>query len=267
MKVKKILLVVTALLMFSSVLSAQKSVTKAVERYLIANGQLEPMSANLRPSFVKLPEMMQMKLPKGYTAESMADKYIKERFAQDFAAIISPYIMEKNVTVTEIEELSDMLESSEGRLATEHSQKMASDENMADMMAIIVKDVVSIMTKGTYVKTLVKASDERRLLFKSYYQSSGIDKMFPPLIKAQLKGKAPDTVIEKVEKYLQDNMPNLVLNASEGIMTDDDLRFYKKICDKPQYMKMIDGVTEAISNPEQLGVGMVTRYIVWIDSL
>ena len=91
--------------------------------------------------------------------------------------------------------------------------------------------------------------------------------MIAPLLKAQLAGKVSDDILNKVENYMSESLPILMLNASEGVMTDDDLRFYKKLCDKPQYAKMIDGITKAISNPQQFGMAILTNYSVWVQSL
>lgn len=246
--------------------TAQTSVTKSVERYMVANGQIASQSATLKQTLVAIPRMMNMDIPSGYTAESLAEKYMKERFAEDFAATISPYIIQQNVTAAEIDEITEMFNTPEGNMATAHAQKMTSQEGMADIMAIAQRDLISILTKGTYQKTEVKASAERRALFAAYYKSSGVDKMISPLLDAISQGKVSD-VVAKIKAYFQENMPNLVLNASEGILTDDDLRFYEKMCNKPQYTKMIDGVTNAISNPQEMGISIITKYNIWVTSL
>ncbi len=266
MKIKSILTAV-ALMLCSIAVSAQTSVTSAIERYILANGQAESMNSQMRQTLVQLPSMTQMSIPSGYTAETMADKYLKERLTKDMAFALSPYISEQDVTEDEINELSDMLETPEGKLATQHSQILSSEEYMLDMMAIIQKDILSIVTTGKYQKTEAKCSAERRTLFDAYYQLNGVDKMIAPLLKAQLAGKVSDDILNKVENYMSESLPILMLNASEGVMTDDDLRFYKKLCDKPQYAKMIDGITKAISNPQQFGMAILTNYSVWVQSL
>lgn len=247
--------------------TAQTSVTKSVERYITANGQIASQKATLKQTLVAIPRMMNMDIPSGYTAESLAEKYMKERFAEDFAATISPYIIQQNVTAAEIDEITEMFNTPEGKMATAHAQKMTSQEGMADVMAIAQRDLISILTKDTYQKTEVKASAERRALFAAYYKSSGIEKMISPLLNAISQGKVPDSIMAKFNAYFQENMLNLVLNASEGILTDDDLRFYEKMCNKPQYTKMIDGVTNAISNPQEMGISIITKYNIWVTSL
>lgn len=263
----KTMIIAAVLMMCSAVVSAQTSVTKAVERYMVANGQVESMATTMKQTLVAIPGMISMNIPSGYTAESLAVKYIKEQFTEDFAATVSPYIIQQNVTAAEIDELTEMLNTTEGKTATAHAEKMQSPEGMADLLAIVQKDVVSILTNGTYQKTEVKASAERRALFAAYYKSSGIEKMMSPLLGAIAQGKLPDDVMAKINVYFQENMPSLMLNASEGVLTDDDLRFYQRMCNKPQYSKMIDGVSNAISNPQELGMSIITKYSTWASSL
>lgn len=260
------LIFMLAMLMFSEVLLAQNTVVKAVERYVIVNGQVASMKATVTPSLVKVSALIQKELPKGYTAESLVDKYLETQFVQDFASIISPYVMEKNVTAVEINELSDMLNSPEGKIATAHSVKFSSDETLADVMAILQKDVLAIATGNSYKKTNAKASAERSSLFMNFYKLSGTEKMISPIINALSHGNIPANLLEKMKAYFEDNLPVLMLNASEGVLTDDDLRFYQKLYEKPQYTKMIDGITEAISNSQQLGIQILTHYNSWIDN-
>lgn len=266
MKTMKLFLA-AALLVCSQALSAQTTVTQATERYLVANGQIGSMSNSMKPLLVNLTGLMQITVPDGYTTESLVEKYIGERFIHDISASVAPYIIDQNVTAEEINVLSDMLETSEGKTATINSQRLNSDENLADMMAIVERDITTLMSGGKPEKTPVRASAGRKSLFMAYYNSCGIDKMIPSLIKAQLAGKASDETIAKIESYFNENMSNLLLNASEGIMTDNDLRFYQRLCAKPQYVKMIDGTANAISDPMKLGMSIVTKYKTWAEGL
>lgn len=266
MKTMKFFLTAT-LMVCSLVLSAQTTVTKAVERYLVANGQSESMGASLKPLLAQIPSMIELTIPNGYTAGSLAQKYVDERLVGDLSSAISPFVIEQDVTAEDINVLSDMLESPEGKVATANSQRLNSEECLADMMAIVQKDMMTLVAGGTPDKTPTKASAARKALFMAYYNSCGIDKLIPNMLKAQLAGQASNEMMAKVESYFNENMPNLMLNASEGVMTDNDLRFYQKLCAKPQYTKMIDGIAKAIGNPQQLGLSIITKYNIWVKGL
>lgn len=257
------------LMVCSLAISAQKEMQKELKRYLIANGQISSMTTQMTTPLVKATELLQLQVPNGYTKESMVKKYVNERFITDFVSVISPMVAEQGVTAEQISVLADMLETPEGKTATLHSQKLSSDEGMKSMIEKIQPDIIAIVQGKTPQKhTANNVKPERKKLFTDYYKSCGIGSMLPAIIKAQMaNANLDETIQKKLETYLTDNMEVLLLMASEGVMTDTDLRFYNRLCAQPQYEKMINGMTSIMNNPQELGISILMKYKTWADNL
>jgi len=256
---------VAFLMMCGMAATAQTTLQKALLRYFEANGQGASMSEQMSPALVQATEAMQLKLASGYTTETFVKKYIDERFFPDLASVIAPSVEAEGLTVKDINALSEMLESEEGKTATINSAKMNSPEGLASMMEIVMKDAMSITKGETPEKVTTTATPARQKLFSAYFKSSGIGEMMPAIINAQF-AQVDDATKAKFKQYFNDNIETLLLNAAEGKITDDDLRFYSKLCSQPQYDKMIKGVTNAVTDPQKLGMGLIMKYATWAQN-
>lgn len=256
------------LLMWGMMAMAQTSMTAAVERYLIASNRVASMSEKMETTLVTLTPQLQLRVPSGYTAESMAQKYIESEFTKDVASLFSPYFVNDGVTIAEVNEVSEKFETPEGQLASKHEAKMGAQENLVDMMAIVQNGVLSIVQGKMPEKVKSTASAERKALFSAYYKNNNMDAFVSVAIAQMFAGKdVPQDMKIKMEKYFKENMETLMLNVSESILTDADLTFLGNLYAMPQYSKISESAIKVMNNPQEFGMGIIMKYKLWVDKL
>lgn len=259
------LLVLAVLFSIGNAAMAQTNYTSAILRYMRANGQMEQFG-EMEKAAVQIIALLRSEvktIPASTTNEQLAKKYAEEQFPTDIASIMSVKLRDE-VSVKEINQLSELLETPAGQLAVAHGNKMNEDENLADMMAQIGSDMADILQGKTPKPVKVTASAERKKLFHNYYQAS-IAQLIEPMIKMYFPEDDGSETYKNATKYMMENMEPLMLNASEGILTDDDLHFYNKLVQYPQFKKLANGVKDILSDPTNLGMQMVMKVSTWLQ--
>ena len=262
-------LLLSFMLMLSFFMLPAQSMTSALKTYLLSNGGMENIKNDqLRSALIMVTPNLENGIPDGYTAESLVDAYMNGQMLDDFASMLMPYIADEGVTVAQIEELNALLKTPEGATAVANSIKMNTPEALADMMAVMNRDIMKLITSEEVNVVKTSASPERQQLFKGYYSQCGINEMLPNVFRAALAGQSiPDEIVQRMNKYFELNLETLVLNASEGIVTDDDLRFWTKLVQYPQYAQIVKGVNNAMGEPENLGLTIVTQFLDWAKKM
>ena len=75
---------------------------------------------------------------------------------------------------------------------------------------------------------------------------------------------AQKEIIEKVKNYFNVNMPNLYLNESYGIMTEDDLKFGRQHYKSTAWKNEMKAMKEAMGNAQEMGMSVVMSYLKWL---
>ena len=241
-----------------------QSLSSALKSYVMLNGGVESFrNEQMRNGLTALTQN-NGSMPEGYTAESLVNAYMDDQIVDDYVSILVPYIIDEGVSASQITELNTFLKTPEAQVAVANSQKMSSDEVFADMIAVIQRDMLNIIISGEINEVKVSASKERQRLFHRYYNQSGIGRLIPPLIKANLGENVNEVIMQKVNYYFEQNMESLMLMAAEGIMTDEDLLVWTQLYEFPQYGKMIAGTTRAVGDPHQFVMALITKYFEWM---
>lgn len=250
----------------NGVMSGQ-SLSSALKSYVMLNGGVESFrNEQMRNGLTALTQN-NGSMPEGYTAESLVNAYMDDQIVDDYISILVPYIIDEGVSASQITELNTFLKTPEAQVAVANAQKMGSVEVLSDMIAVIQRDMIEIITSGKINEVKVNASEERQRLFHGYYNQSGIEGLIPPLIKANLGENVDEGIVQKINTYLEQNMEPLLLMAAEGILTDHDLQIWTQLTEFPQYGKIIAGSARAVSDPQQLGMALITKYLEWVKTL
>lgn len=266
----KSIFIAVALLCTTFSVRAQSTVTAALERYLVANGQMSQVAQNLAPNLEKIIPLMNIKVPAGYTEETLVEKYVSENMTRDIASAMAPTLMELNLSPAKLNVLSALLESEEGKLATQHALYMNSEEVMQDFMAFLYNGGVEIAQGKTPKDYVSKATPSRARLFSAYYDISGIDSYLEAFLHVLLSSQEqeiPADTQEKMILFLSKNMKPLMLDLSDGILSDRDLEFYAKVYSYPQYEQITQAIKNIMADAESFGMAIFSRFADWVETV
>lgn len=259
-----------ALMMCCISISAQSTYRAQLKEMMQLNGMIENLkSMNMNDKFATVVDLLKekgRKMPAGYTSKQLADKYFNSAFLDDAVIVFEPYFA-KSVSESDLRAVNAQLRSAEVRTAIKNGARLNSDEGMKKIIPDIEAGIKAIV-KGEPVPTVkTKASPQRAALFRSYYQASKMDQMISPLIDAFTAGNKDltDDVKTKMKNYFRNNMCTLLLNASEGILTNRDLQCSTKMFTTTQYKKVQDVAMTVLQNPTVLGTKLIERFVFWLD--
>lgn len=242
-----------------------QSLSSALKSYFELNGGIASFKNDqLREGLVEITKE-NVAVPSGDTPQSYVGRYMDEQLVDDYVSLLVPFMLDEGITTAQVEEINTFLQNPKAKTAVANATRMGSDEVLADMIAVIQRDMVTLLTDGTVNEVKKTASDERQRLFHGYYEQSGIEQLIPPLMKAQLGNQVSAEVMEKVNTYFERNMEPLLLMASDGVMSDEDLLVWTQLTEFPQYGKLINGATRAVSDPQQLGLNLIQKYMTWAE--
>lgn len=248
--------------------TAQTTYTDAMIRYL-ANSpvmDLDVMHDALVPITEKVIAGKQM--PEGVTAESIVERYMETQIKHDQAEIIAENIINKDdISVEEINAISDIMETPEWQTANAHLA--ATNVEGKAVVDVIEKATMDIILGKEPKKIEAKVAPER---------AQAIHRLLTTIPTAQLmtlyldreidsfKDMADEKVITKLKDYLHENWEALFCNISVDSLTDDDLKTIVKFSDLPAYSKMMDMVSDALKDPEKIGMVLVRKYAAWFEA-
>lgn len=261
-------LITTLLLALCSIgAAAQDSYTEALTRYFKANGSLESMRLEMTAQLTNYTQQSGLKVPAGYTAESIVQKYYDTDFINDYASIYKPYFS-AHVPLSELNTLCAELESPAGSTAIKHSAAFSNNANvyleMTNLGQIAAMDIFAGKKPADVTPT---ATPERRKLFEEFYVAIGYDKMIEATINGNLgslNNVNPD-LINELADYLKRNIKTKVCNMSEDFLTDDDLHFSIKLYQMPESAHANAAVMEPLSDPQTFGNRLLQSYSAWLD--
>lgn len=261
-------LITTLLLALCSLgAAAQDSYTEALTRYFKANGSSESMRLQMTALLTNYTQQSGLKVPAGYTAESIVQKYYDTDFINDYASIYKPYFA-AHVPLSELNTLCAELESPAGSTAIKHNIAFCIDPQgyleMSSLGQIAAMDIVAGKKPADVTPT---ATPERSKLFEEYYVATGQDKIIEAITTSMLRsmGDISPDLINEFSDFCKRNLKIKVCNMSEDFLTDEDLRFCIKLYQMPESAHANAVVMEALSDPQAFGNALVTAYTAWLD--
>lgn len=274
MKSRRILsAILTATMFLSGVVAfAQNSKKESIERYLIATGYVDNIQAlgTIPAAFEKVTDVLldQFKLTDVGPSSDIVDAYMRDGFLDDAVSLFVPHL--QGISMKELNAVSKMLESPKGKIANEHSQMLNDPKVTMSILSMVQDDVVAIARGEEPGRIESGASNKRKKLFKSYFETSSMADLFKAVFDASFTQggdqKLDPKVAARISQYFSDNMEEMYLVMSDDIMTDADFAFFDKLFNKTAYSKIIDGMKEVISDPEAMGMSLITNYATWFAS-
>lgn len=271
MKLKSIL---TALLFALCCMgaTAQTTYTDALTRYFSVNGGMESTKDQMKTALVMVTNMLagqgEQSLPKGYTAETLVDEYIEKQMLNDYVSAFVPLFAE-TMTIAQINKISDMYDSPEGRLAVAHNNLLlANVKFMADFNALCEQAGRDIAVGKKPRSVQPNASKERQRLFHQYYQESEMNAMLAAFVEVQVNalGGMPEDKVEAMRQFFNENLENLLLNASENVLTDADLKFMVKLLSTPEYKQISKTILDLLQDAQAFGMQIIMKYMQWVEN-
>lgn len=251
--------------------NAQTTYSEALSRYFSVNGGLESSEKQMKSALVTVTNVLagqgEQSLPKGYTAETLVDEYIKTQMQNDFVSAFVPVFAEK-MTIAQINKISDMYDSPAGRLAVAHNnQLLANNQFMADFKALCEQAGRDIAAGKKPRSVKPNASKERQQLFHQYYLESEMNALLGAFVEAQVNalGGISADKMEVMRQFFNENLENILLNASENVLTDDDLKFMVKLLSSPEYKEISKTVLDLMQDAQAFGMQIITKYMEWVE--
>lgn len=273
MKLKSIL---TALLFALCCMgaTAQTTYTEALERFFTLRGNsilgsVDQIKSGLLLMTDLLVEQDIEGMPKGYTSQELVDEYAEKHLLHDMVTCLVPVFAEK-MAIADINKLSDMYDTTEGRIASEHDALFTNNFEISEDMEILLEQAGTDIAAGKTPRSVKSnASKKRRKLFHRYYEESEMGKLFDAYIDSVVEDELEDESQDKVDayrKYISESMETILLNMIENYYTDADLKFFIKLMSTPEYKRAAEVLTETIGDGEEIGMAVIMKYAEWLEA-
>ena len=248
--------------------SAQSTFRDAFRRFQETNPNNTLNGKTMRKSLTELNK----NLIKDYdetTSNMLLDKYIEERIMDDVVDLTIEYF-EGKVTVEELNELTRLLNTTDGRSYCAHIQE--ANKRLENFEQVGADAMSEIMAGKTPENVTEKSGIPKKYknIFNEYYESSNLKESisnmlqsFSSLIADNDEGKR---CFDEFESYMNENMPILYLNEYYGTLTIDDLKFGTNFNNTSAFKNFNKGGQNLISHSTELGIAIVTNYVTWLSN-
>lgn len=261
--------VLIVMMMFAAAFSATAQTThrEAFKAFIKAC----PSATNLSPdAMTKALQALNQSVLKNYDAtksDQLINNYIKEKFWDDMLDAMMPYV-EKNVTVAEINQLTELMTTNEGKIFQEHQAKMNSDLSRFEQMGMEMAQKILAGETPDPIKPVDCPESYKKLYYQFYEESSMSDSFLAIFDNIAGSGMTDEqqAKMNQMKDYMAKSMPTLYLNESYGIMTMDDLKFGLKVYKTTAWKNEMKVVKDISSHAQEMGMGVMMNYITWLQS-
>jgi len=201
-------------------------------------------------------ELLKMK------AANLYARYSETQYDIDAASYVSE-IMRGKVSADEIKTVVTELASPKAKSAYNHGLGLSKDSIVSGLIDLILPAYYSIKTGNTPDPLRVPNSCTVKFekAFRSYIQNSHIDKVLD-VFMASLSDNNPNE--KALKSYIKTNMPVLLVTYFNGKLTTEDAQYLDSIYQKPEFQKIANAYSNAVSNVDAFSRGMTTRYVNWL---
>ena len=200
-------------------------------------------------------------------SDQLVEKYLNEKFYDQMTEAMLPYL-EKNITVDDLKYLTEQMLTPAGKVFQEHQTILNAKANQFEKMG---QDAAMKVVAGETPTPIqpVECPESYKQLFDQYYAESKLTDAMKPFFDSMagtLLNESQKAVMEKMKNYFTDNLPICYLNASYGIMTEDDLRFGTQLYKTDAWKNEMKAMKGAMSHAQELGMSVVMGYLGWLKT-
>lgn len=253
--------------------TAQTTYSEAIERFFsLRGGSIVSSVEQIKSGLLIMTELLEEQeiddMPKGYTAQELVDEYAEKQLMHDMVSSFVPVFAEK-MTIAEINKISDMYETEEGRIASEHDAAFTNNFKISEDMEALFEQAGRDIAAGKTPRSVkCNASKKRQKLFHQYYVESEMGKLFDAYIDSEIEENLEDASAKNIDayrKYVAENMETVLLNMVEDYLTDADLKFFIKLMSTSEYKRAAEVVTDVVGDGEAIGMALIMKYAEWLE--
>lgn len=262
-------------LMLMSVATAQAQqddYMAALRAYLQARPSV--MSTFDRDKLISSLEPLNNQVLLGFDSEKLKDivqKYREEQFYEDFIESVFLPGYKPNVSISELEQLTSMMQSPEGQQYESHTilARKKMEENPDERIQFMSK-ATDAMRTGRVPQDLKKRKDIPKKYAELFYENidmASINDMLSPLLNVLNLQKADDEqkkMREAIFQYVTRNMGTLMLNFSYGILTEEDLIFQGRLLRTEAAQHVMVATKHLMGNIFQSTQDWMSKYVEWL---
>lgn len=262
---KKSRLIITMLVMLVAVCGyAQDSYREAIKEYFRLNGQIGQVESALKALHGPLFDDSG-----NVDLDQLTDRYIKENLSDLFAGGIESNMKERNVTEADLREVIELLSTPAGKAYNEHQQAWI-DKIKEELPSVMLQNMGQIMYGDTSNPIQPKADIDAGYIkkFKEVMGSSIVESFmnaFDMTTPATKLVQLPEGLKDGLQKWMNANMPTMMMNCAYGTITIDDLDFAAMLSSNEAYRKVQDFSRFNFNEVDMLP-DMLSNYINWMQS-
>ena len=243
---------------------AQDSYREAIKEFFRLNGQIGQIESALKalngPLFDDSGNV---------DLNQLTDRYIKECMSDLFAGGMESKMKERNVTEADLRDVIELLSTPAGKTYNEHQQAWI-DNIKEELPSVMLQNLGQVMYGDTSNPIQPKAEIDAGYIKKfKEVMGSGIVESFmnafdmttPTTKFVQL----PEGLKDGLQKWLNVNMPTMMMNCAYGTMTIDDLDFAAMLGSHESYRKVQD-FSRFTFNEIDMVPDMLSNYINWMQN-
>ena len=243
---------------------AQDSYREAIKEFFRLNGQIGQIESALKalngPLFDDSGNV---------DLNQLTDRYIKECMSDLFAGGMESKMKERNVTEADLRDVIELLSTPAGKTYNEHQQAWI-DNIKEELPSVMLQNLGQVMYGDTSNPIQPKADIDAGYIKKfKEVMGSGIVESFmnafdmttPTTKFVQL----PEGLKDGLQKWLNVNMPTMMMNCAYGTMTIDDLDFAAMLSSHESYRKVQD-FSRFTFNEIDMVPDMLSNYINWMQN-
>lgn len=217
--------------------------------------------------------------------DKLAEKYTSEQLLDDMLEAFVLPSFKKSMTEADIYEMIKISTSPEGKSFQEHSDQMEmmiGATLIATIMTSVMNDEGNSLKNGDLkiddIEEIKDCPQEYKDKFNEYFDNDGYDynSIFEQFKDLQGLDNDKDAEQKKMAEYMMDylkrNIKAIVLNASYGTLTMEDLDFAIMLHKKPEYQKLTKCINDLVkirTTPEELKKTTeqwIMMYVTWMTN-
>lgn len=253
-------LFITLAICISTVLGAQAQTYKEQLKAFMTTGatiiSVDDMSGNLS----KL-------LPAG-TPNTLLERYAKEQMTDDIADILLPYY-EKTTSMEDLKTLKAFYDKPEIKPIEKKLSTLP--QNMQQKATAMLEPAIRSLVTGQEaqdIKLENGISGDYASLCKDYLNKSGMSDMFDGIfgMVKQMGAAGSDPRIEKLLKFLNNNLPTIMVNALHEQISMDELKMLSTVTDTPAFQHMVEGNKAMMKDIMPISMQLKEKAESWINN-